>query len=293
MFNQIRYFQAVVRLGSFTQAANENYISQSAISQQIQSLEKELGVKLLKREKRKFTLTPAGEYFYQQSLRLLEEYEKISKNTLQIAQKEQTQLRIGYLKCYSGQEFQSALAEFSRRYPDVMIQMMHGNHEELYDALRMEKVDLVLNDQRRAFSDEYVNYVLTQSVCFIEIAVHHPIANHQTLDISDLKDIPCILIASADQQENERTYYQEIVGIQSEILFANNLEEGRLMVISGKGYMPVEGKDSIALTSTHLKKIPLLRKGVNIKRTYCAFWKSDNSGYYIEEFADILKSEFA
>lgn len=50
MMKQIRYFQAVVRCGSFTEAAEECYISQSAISQQIQALERELGVQLIKRE---------------------------------------------------------------------------------------------------------------------------------------------------------------------------------------------------------------------------------------------------
>lgn len=68
MIKQIRYFQAVVRCNSFTEAAEECFISQSAISQQIQALENELGVKLLTRKNRKFSLTPAGEYFYQKSL---------------------------------------------------------------------------------------------------------------------------------------------------------------------------------------------------------------------------------
>lgn len=46
MFKQLKYFQSVVRLNSFSEAAEGNYISQSAISQQIQALERELGFKL-------------------------------------------------------------------------------------------------------------------------------------------------------------------------------------------------------------------------------------------------------
>ncbi len=49
MLKQIKYFQAVVRCGSFTRAAEECYISRSAISQQIQALEQELGIQLLAR----------------------------------------------------------------------------------------------------------------------------------------------------------------------------------------------------------------------------------------------------
>ncbi|MCH5344023.1 MAG: LysR family transcriptional regulator [Acetatifactor sp.] len=63
MLNQMRYFQAVVRCGSFTEAAEECHISQSAISQQIKALEQELGVQLIMRMNRKFELTPEGEYF--------------------------------------------------------------------------------------------------------------------------------------------------------------------------------------------------------------------------------------
>ena len=43
---------------------------------------------------------------------------------------------------------------------------------------------------------------------------------------------------------------------------------------------------------TSVSRIPLVRNQVPVKKTYCAFWKKDNSGYYIEEFADILKSCF-
>ncbi len=65
MLKQIKCFHAVVRAGSFSEAAEQCYISQSAISQQVQALERELGVKLLKRENRHFSLTPAGGRIYQ------------------------------------------------------------------------------------------------------------------------------------------------------------------------------------------------------------------------------------
>ena len=77
MLKRLKYFQAVVRLNSFSEAAEENYISQSAISQQIQALERELGFKLLERRNRTFDLTPAGEYFYQKSLVLTADFERM------------------------------------------------------------------------------------------------------------------------------------------------------------------------------------------------------------------------
>ena len=292
MLKQIKYFQAVVRYKSFTQAAEECYISQSAISQQIQALEQELGVKLLERKNRKFSVTPAGEHFYKKSLVLTADFEKLCRETVRIAREDAPQLCIGYLKCYNGREFQQAVAEFTEKYPDIALHIINGNHEELYDELRLGRVDLVLNDQRMAFSDEYVNSILTTCECYIEIAGRSPIAGMESVDVRELKDIPCILVASKNQQENEQSYYHDIVGTGGDFLFAENLEEARLLVIGGKGFMPVEGSGRTMQFGTSLNHVPLLRNGKPIKRNYCAFWKADNSGYYVEEFADILKAKF-
>lgn len=292
MIKQIKYFQAVVRCKSFTEAAEECFISQSAISQQIQALEQELGVKLLNRQNRKFSLTPAGEHFYRKSLVLIADFERMCNETVRIANKDQAELRIGYLKCYGGQEFRLAVAEFSEKYPDVSVQIINGNHEDLYAALRDGGVDLILSDQRRAFSDEYVNHILMTSECYIEIAARNPIAALECVETEDLKNIPCILVASPEQQETERTYYREVVGIQGDFLFAENLEEARLLVIGGKGFMPIEGGECELGAAAAFGRVLLTRRGNPIKRTYCAFWKADNSGYYIEDFANMLESKF-
>jgi DNA-binding transcriptional LysR family regulator len=294
MLRQIKYFQTVVRCGSFTEAAEECNISQSAISQQIRALEQELGVKLLNRKNRSFTVTPAGEHFYKKSRVLLNNFDKLCKETVRIAHDDKTHLRIGYLKCYSGTEFQSAVSEFSAKYPDVEISIINGNHEELYDALRTGGVDLILNDQRRAFSDEYVNLILVTSECYIEISANNSIADMESVDVKEINEIPCILVASQSQTDIEQTYYREIVGIDSDFIFADNLEEARLLVIRGKGFMPVEDAKGVQAMhfGTTINRIPLLRNGKPIKRNYCAFWKVDNSSNYIKDFAEILRSKF-
>ena len=67
MLKQLRYFQAVVENKSFSKAAEECFISQSAISQQVQALERDIGVRLLERKGRSFSVTPAGEHLYRKS----------------------------------------------------------------------------------------------------------------------------------------------------------------------------------------------------------------------------------
>ena len=136
MLRQVKYFQAVVTCRSFTEAAALCNISQSAISQQIQALERELGVKLLIREKRKFALTPAGEFFYQRSLGLVKEFDKLCEETVQLVDGTQPKLVIGYLKNYFGDELSYAVASFRKAYPQITLETFSGTHEELYEALR-------------------------------------------------------------------------------------------------------------------------------------------------------------
>lgn len=292
MIRQIRYFQAVVRNNSFSEAAEECHISQSAISQQVQALERELGFDLLERKNRKFSLTPAGEHFYKKSLVLIADYERMCQEARRLAIADQTTLTIGYLRCYSGQEFHLALGEFSAKYPDVAVKIEYGNHEELYGLLQTGGVDIVLNDQRRAFSDQYVNLILTVGSEYIEISSHNPIASLPSVTPQDLKNVPCILVSSKEQQENEQKYYQGVVGFQGEFLYTENLEEARLLVIGGQGFMPVEGAKQAGNFGSSISRIPLYRGGEQITRNYCAFWKKDNSGYYVEEFAEMLKRQF-
>ena len=292
MLKQLKYFQAVVRLHSFSEAAEENYISQSAISQQIQVLERELGFPLLKRQNRSFTLTPAGEYFYQKSLLVTADYERMCSEAAKIAKGNRASLKIGYLRCYTGDELHRALEAFSGMHPDVEVSVVYGNHEELYGMLRTEAADIVLNDQRRAFSDEYVNLLLTTCRSCIEVSVHSPLAQMEHISPPELKNIPCILVASETQRETEQEYYRDVVGFPGAFLYAENLEEARLMVIGRKGFLPVEGTGQAAQAGTSIVRIPLMRGKTPILRNYCAFWKKDNSGYYVEEFAKLLKAQF-
>ncbi len=289
LFRQMKYFIAVVECNSFTEAAEQCYISQSAISQQIRSLEKELGVELIHRENRSFTLTPAGKYFYEQSKGILNEVEDIRRETFRIGKDKELELKIGYLRCYSGQELHQAVAEFSRLYPEVSIHIVNGTHEELYDLLRFGGADLVLTDQRRAFSDKYANFQLLKCGCYAELSVRSPLAEQESVTMEELKRQACILISSREQQNIEEDYYKNTLGFGGRFLFAENLEEGRLMVAGNRGFLPVERVGTLPPCGTGVKRLPVMEQGQQLKRNYCLFWVKENASYYIEEFAEILR----
>ena len=289
---QIRYFQTVVEENSFSEAAEVCHISQSNISQQIRALEEELGFPLLERHNRKFSLTPAGKHFYEKSLILSADLERMIRESERIAQGKDAELSLGYLNSYSGEEFMRSVAAFSEKYPTVRLHVMTGNHEELYEALISGRIDLALNDQRRAVFDTYENHILSRSLCMVEVAAHNPLAKLDRVEVEDLKNTPCILVASERQEENERTYYRDVVGLRGEMIFARTLQEARVLVTSNRGFLPIEGAESTSWFSSTLKRIPLCRGGVQLTRNYCAFWNKENSGYYIEEFAEMLEAEF-
>lgn len=290
LLKQIQYFVKVVECHSFTEAAQQSFISQSAISQQIKTLEDELGVQLIIRENRKFYLSPAGEYFYRHCLGILDEIERVTLETIQLGKYDDQHLKIGFLKNFGGHEIRKAVSEFSELYPEVTLDIVSGTHEELYDVLRHGEVDAVLNDQRRAFSDEYINYQLVLSKCFIEISNKNPLSKLDYVTYDELRRLPCILVTSKQQQEHERDYYQKTLGYGGHFLYASDVESARLMVAANKGFMPID--DAYQESTTTIQRIPLFRNNEQLTRKYCLFWKKEKTGYYIEEFAHILSRLF-
>lgn len=181
--------------------------------------------------------------------------------------------------------------DFTKKYPNIDIRIFAGTHEELYEQLLNEKSDLVLNDQRRAFSDEYHNLILTEHKGYIEVPTGSFISSLESVSVEELSDHTCILVTSPGHEEIDRDFYRDILGFKGRFIFVYNMEEARMTVLSGKGFLPVEGKYDNTMPGM-LTRVPLYRNGKQVYRRYCAFWKVDNSGYYIEEFADILASQF-
>ena len=276
MLKQLKYFQSVVRLGSFSAAAEENFISQSAISQQVQSLERELGFALLVRKNRSFSLTPAGEYFYRKSLLLTADCDRMCAEAAKIAKGEAANLKIGYLRTYAGGEFHRALAAFSARYPDVSVSIAYGSHGELCDMLsedRVESAPLVFTLENDP-----------------QVSAHSPIAQMEAVAPAELKNFPCILIAPLPEREAEQEFSRIVLGFPSEFLYAENLEEARLLIAGSRGFLPLEGGERQA--AEPLARVPLVRNGAPLLRTYCAFWKKENVNPYVPEFARLLKEQF-
>lgn len=286
----MKYFVSVVECNSFTIAAEQNYISQSAISQQIAALEAELDVTLFVREKRKFSLTQAGHYFYEQSKQILQQIDEVTQKTKDIEDDENV-LKIGYLKGFRGQEIQEAMIAFASLYPHVMIELTRGTHEQLYQALIHHEIHLAVSDQRRSFSDSYENYHLLHINCYIACHENNSLCQYETIDVQQLKNETCIIVAEKEQRDVEKEFYENYIGMQCKYQFVDGNEEGQVLVSMDKGFMPIELVTNKEYRIAHAVTIPLYKNGNQIQRNYCAFWPKDKGNYYIEEFADILRTK--
>jgi DNA-binding transcriptional LysR family regulator len=288
LLNQMKYLVSIVDCNSFTEAAEQNFISQSAISQQIQVLEKDLGVKLIIRENRKFNLTPAGDYFYRHAREIINEIEAIKRETIRIGKKDENRLKVGYLNYYSGEDMHHAVAAFSHEHPEITIEIVSGTHEELRELLKFGDIDLMLSTQRRAFSDFFVNYELAKYNWHIELSVRNKLSHSEGVSIDALKRIPCILISSKEQQSAEQDYFENTFGFGGNFIFAESMEEARLMVAGNRGYMPIEIVGTIPPESPTIKRVHLSHGDSIVQRNFCAFWPKDRTNSYIEKFAEIL-----
>lgn len=291
LFRQLKYFVTVAKCQSFTEAAEECFISQSAISQQIKALEQDLGVDLLKREGRHFHLTPAGNYLYRHGQRLLDDIDRLKEETRRIGLDNDTELRIGFPKNFNTPELSMTIAQFSQLYPEVNISIISGTHEELFDMLLNHQIDMKISEQRRAYDLDYVNYELTTSRSYIEISIQHPLARQAQIDVNDLNGLDCILVVSKGKEESEKNFYEQTMRLSHRFIFAYSLEEARLMVLGKRGYLPIDVLGQTPEVIHGIQRVLLTRNKTPLHRQYFACWEKKQSTYYIEEFAQLLKDK--
>lgn len=201
-------------------------------------------------------------------------------------------LRIGYINHYCGSEMHKAVMEFSEIYPNIDIEIQTGNHEELYELMKNDKLDLIMNDQRRALSEEYVNHFLYTSTCYIEISNQSPLHKLKEVSFEELKQIPCIIVSSKNQQDIELEYYSNTLGFKGDFLFVENLDEARMLVTANKGFLFIEGVPSIKETEEGISRIMLVRNGEMVEKNYYVFWSKLTTNILKEEFANILEEKF-
>jgi LysR family transcriptional regulator, transcription activator of glutamate synthase operon len=140
---QLRYLDAVARRRSFTQAALDLHIAQSALSQQVARLERELGVELLRRSTRRVEVTEAGELVLERARRALAEVDCVRADVDALRGLVRGTLRLGGVPPVGPVHPAALIADFSRAHPGVAITVREDVAFTLLAQLRDGGLDLV------------------------------------------------------------------------------------------------------------------------------------------------------
>lgn len=141
---QLLAFATLSRLGSFTQAAKELYLTQSAISHAIKALEEEAGCRLFERAGRRVTMTQAGEQFLQHVDRIMDEMKSARVGLEELSRWGHGRLRLGASTTACQYILPSVLREFKQSFPRCAIAIEPADHYRQLELLAQNRVDLAL-----------------------------------------------------------------------------------------------------------------------------------------------------
>lgn len=254
---------------NFTKAAEEQCISQTAVSQQIKLLEQELGYALFVRGKRGVSLTPAGEVFYRQCKQLMIRYNDAAAQGKKIALGNSTDLRIGYAGAYELWTIVSQIRKYHRLHPEAEIEFQLGSNRSLLNDLAEGQLDMaVLSGFGVELGKGFDSRVTLSDPCMAMISAAHPPAAKQTIHPRDLKGMPIVLNRAQDSQpsagliagmyanmglrENKRMYaddfYSIALIINAGIAFSIMPASVACWGIEGVVFRPVQGFQAKART---------------------------------------------
>ena len=138
----LKVFCDVVETGSFSMAASQNFITQSAVSQQLRTLESKYHCKLLERGRSGAKPTPAGEILYRASREILERYREIDTQLQEVANVVSGALRVAIVYSVGLHELPLYLKEYLREYPQVNVHVEYARPNKIYDDTVGGRVDL-------------------------------------------------------------------------------------------------------------------------------------------------------
>lgn len=195
---QIKYFLAVARTGSFSEASRRLYVSQSTLSQQIMQLEDELGSPLFLRTSRNVVPTEAGSELIPLAEKVLQGVENCSVRIKDLKKVLCGTLNIGVTHSFSAL-MAGTIRDFMTGYPGVKLNVFYEPMDELTEMLLNRKIDFAM-----AFTPSIPNEALEIEELFevplsIIMRKDHPLAEKQTLTVRDLRSFGLVLPAKGMQ----------------------------------------------------------------------------------------------
>ena len=180
----LEYFVAVAENSSVSKAAEKLFVSQPTISVAMKRLESELGILLFERKPKKLQLTPAGKVFYE---RLMPALKGVNEAIKAAASVKGANLDPVIVKLPSMFKNHDLCRKLSESYPNVHWNMEEYKYGELQADIRRGIIDIAITSP--CCEGEGLEYaVLNDAEMFAFVPSDHPLANRQSIDLSELRN---------------------------------------------------------------------------------------------------------
>jgi DNA-binding transcriptional LysR family regulator len=238
----LRYFVAVAESGGFARAAVFLHVAQSAISEQIRDLERELGVSLFDRKNRRIRLTWHGEQFLEDARAVIASADTAVANVQKALRGEIGTLTIGFFVGGTGTFFPGIIKEFRHRFKNVQLSLVELAPGMQYRALQSGTIDVGFT--RTAPSADAAGlrseHFQTDPICAV-LLKSHPLAKRRNLFIRELADERFVL--------NDRKYspavFDKVITLCSEAGFSPRI--GATATVGPGVIALVEAGEGVAL----------------------------------------------
>ena len=261
----LKVFCDVVARRSFSRAADENGISQSAASQVVHQLEDRMSVKLIDRSKRPFVLTPEGEAYYGGCRKLVERYLALEDRVRTMHNEVAGRVSVASIYSVGLHHMNCFLQEFMGQYPKTNVRLEYQHPRRVYELVEHDHVDLGLVSYPK--SSRAVDAILWRTEPMVLVtSPDHPLATRDAVDLEDLAGEPIVGFDSdlTIRREIDRVLADREVDVDVAMAFDNIETIKRAIEINtGIGLLPaptvVREASAGTLTSIPLVGEPLSR----------------------------------
>ena len=295
---QLEYFIAVAESLNFTRAAQKCFISQTAMTLQIQSLEEKVGVPLLLRDKHHVELTEAGKVYLNEARAILTRSEEVMKLARTAAEGFSGMLNIGFVRGYEQSNFSRTLRDFRERYPNISFKLLRDNMSSLYNRLEDGECDVIFN--LSPYFREYpaLNHRFLKKFPLIAVLYPgHPLEEKKRLRYRELAEEDFILMQpegrSNDEAEEVLICYNRGGFIPNIVLRDPEVQTVLLEVSAGLGIAVLP---EYAIRYLHgarnLVMIPMVREDQTEETLdFEVCWHSSNQNPAIDKLLDWMEEQ--
>ena len=188
----LRYFCAVCREGSVSNAAKELFVSEPTVSVAIRELEGEYGVSLFRREKKRLLLTEEGRIFYERATGLLSHADELDQELRALAQKRHP-VRVGTSPVSSISVFLPLYAAFRAEHPKIDLEMVENGTTESMNALETHRIDCAFVVENTRAREQFDCIPMLISPMMFCCGRSHRLAERKSVHITELAEETLIL----------------------------------------------------------------------------------------------------